>query len=237
MIKAVLFDLDGTLLPMDQDRFISEYMKGLTLKMTEYGYEPHEFAAALQAGIKAVYKNDGSVTNEDRFWQGMSSVLSRDARKDEEYFNLFYKNEFQDYKRLCGYDERAKKTLAKIKAMGYRTALATNPFFPRVATESRMNWAGLSYDDFELVTTFDNSKSCKPNPNYYTEVANKMGLLPKECLMVGNDVRDDMVAKNVGMKVFLLCDGLINIKNEDISVYPRGSFEELIEYIESLAAQ
>lgn len=37
--------------------------------------------------------------------------------------------------------------------------------------------------------------------------------VPKNVLMVGNDVRDDMSAADVGMKVFLLTDCLINKKN------------------------
>ena len=52
--------------------------------------------------------------------------------------------------------------------------------------------------------------------------------------MVGNDVGDDMVAQELGMKVFLLTDCLINKHNVDISVYPHGSFEELMEYIRTL---
>ena len=67
-----------------------------------------------------------------------------------------------------------------------------------------------------------------------TEIAKKLGLEPHECLMVGNDVRDDMIAETLGMKVFLLTDCLINIKNVDISKYPQGSFESLKEFIEQL---
>lgn len=58
-----------------------------------------------------------------------------------------------------------------------------------------------------------------------------MGVDPKECLMVGNDVGDDMSAALCGMNVFLLTDNIINSKNEDISVYPSGNFEDLFNYI------
>ena len=66
------------------------------------------------------------------------------------------------------------------------------------------------------------------------ELLERLGLAPEECVMVGNDVDDDMVAGELGMKVFLLTDCMINKKNVDISVYPHGSFAELIRYIESL---
>lgn len=234
MIKAVLFDLDGTLLPMNQDYFIAEYMKGLALRMSEYGYEPESFIKAMWAGVKGVYKNDGSVINEERFWEECERALNKKVRADESHFNDFYRNEFQKYKEICGFNPEAKQTVDEIRSMGYRVALATNPFFPMIATESRTRWAGLEPSDFEFITTFENSYSCKPNPRYYLEVAEKLGLSPEECLMVGNDVRDDMIAETVGMKVFLLTDCLINIKEVDISSYPQGSFKELISYIKTI---
>ncbi len=55
--------------------------------------------------------------------------------------------------------------------------------------------------------------------------------------MVGNDVREDMVAQSLGMEVFLLTDCLINTENRDLSVYPQGSFPELMALIRKLTAQ
>lgn len=50
--------------------------------------------------------------------------------------------------------------------------------------------------------------------------------------MVGNDVTEDMeAAQKAGLNVFLLTDCLINKERRDISVYPRGSFEQLIDFI------
>jgi FMN phosphatase YigB (HAD superfamily) len=62
----------------------------------------------------------------------------------------------------------------------------------------------------------------------------KLGVSPEECLMVGNDVNEDMIAETLGMKVFLLKDCIINKDNKDISIYPNGSFGELMEYVKSL---
>ena len=50
--------------------------------------------------------------------------------------------------------------------------------------------------------------------------------------MVGNDVEEDMVAKTLGINVFLLTDSLINKNNKDINQYPHGNFHELIKYLE-----
>ena len=53
--------------------------------------------------------------------------------------------------------------------------------------------------------------------------------------MVGNDVQEDMMARELGMSVFLLTQCLINRKNEDITQYPHGDFDCLLEYIRRLS--
>ena len=119
-----------------------------------------------------------------------------------------------------------------VKEMGLRVALATNPIFPAFATESRIRWAGLEPEDFELYTTYENIGFCKPNPDYYLEIAKRLGVRPEQCLMVGNDVTEDMVAKTIG--IFLLTDCLINKERKNIAEYPRGSFIQLMQYIDTL---
>ena len=143
-------------------------------------------------------------------------------------------NEFEDVKSVCGYTPKASEVIRLCKAKGLSTVLATNPIFPSVATVARTRWAGLSVDDFELYTTYENSCHCKPNPDYYRDILNKLGLKPSECLMVGNDAHEDMVAENLDMKVFLLTDCLINKHDADISKYPNGDFDALIDYIGKL---
>ena len=112
--------------------------------------------------------------------------------------------------------------------------LATNPLFPAQATHWRIQWAGMKPEDFELVTTYDNSSSCKPNPKYYQDILDQFGLKAEECVMVGNDVTEDMIAGTMGMKVFLLTDCMINKDNEDISVYPNGGFTELEMFLKTI---
>lgn len=234
MITTVLFDLDGTLLPMDQDVFLSTYFKGLATKLAPYGYEPKKLMDVVLSGTAAMIANNGEKTNEVVFWDLFTSRFGENSRNDGPTFEEFYQNEFQDVRNVCGFDPRAAETVKKIKESGLRVALATNPLFPAIATESRIRWAGLSPDDFELYTTYENVRYSKPNLGYYLEITEKLGVSPEECLMVGNDVRDDMVVVDIGMKVFLLTDNLINKKSVDISIYPHGSFDELSSYIDTL---
>ena len=234
MITTVFFDLDGTLLPMDQEVFLNAYMGGLAAKMAPYGYEPRTLVKNIWKGTGAMVMNDGSARNDEVFWKVFSALCGRDAQEDEAVFLDFYQNEFQNVAKACGFDARAAETVRQIKEMGLKVVLATNPLFPAIATRSRAKWAGLNPDDFEYITTYENSFHCKPNPDYYREILDKLALRPEECLMVGNDVTEDMVPEKLGMKVFLLTDCMINKENKDYSCYPHGSFPELMHYIRSL---
>lgn len=232
--KVVLFDLDGTLLPMDQDIFIKAYFKGISTRLAPHGYEPQSLIKAIWAGTDAMIANDGKKTNEEVFWDFFVSLFGEDARADEPKFAAFYEENFDDVSAVCGCDSRADKIIKKIKEKGIKVALATNPIFPQIATRKRMKWAGLDENDFELYTTYENSRHSKPNLEYYRDIMGELGVDASECVMVGNDVGDDMVVRKLGMKVFLLTDNLINKVGEDISDIPKGGFDELEAFIDTL---
>lgn len=234
-LTTILFDLDGTLLPMDQEVFTKAYFKRLVAKVAPLGYEPEALINGIWAGTAAMVKNDGACTNEEAFWHRFTQIFGEETLKDRPVFDEYYRIEFQQVADSCGFNPMAKSAVQQLSQKGYRVALATNPIFPAVATESRIRWAGLEPADFAYYTTYENSTYCKPNPNYYRELLGKLGCSPEECLMVGNDVKEDMVAQTIGMKVFLLTDCLINKENADISQYPQGSFAQLLEYVDALS--
>ena len=233
-ITTVLFDLDGTLLPMDQEKFVKAYLGLLARKMAPLGYDPKQLVDGIWAGTGAMVRNSGEQKNEAVFWDTFEAVMGKACRKDEPIFEEFYRNEFAGAQAACGFNPRAAETVHKIKEMGLRVALATNPIFPAIATQNRIRWAGLQPEDFELVTTYENSCHSKPNPAYYRDILETLGLTSGECLMVGNDATEDTAAAALGIKVFLLTDCLIVKDDRDLSRYPQGSFDELLSYIETL---
>ena len=166
------------------------------------------------------------------FWDSFCTGFGEKARADEPIFQEYYETDFQRVQQACGHAPEAAEVVHWLKDRGCRVILATNPIFPAIATESRIRWAGLQPGDFESYTTYENSRYCKPNPDYYRDILQNAGLLPDECIMVGNDVGEDMIAGQLGCKVFLLTDCLINSKNEDISRYPHGSFGQLRRFLE-----
>ena len=233
-ITTVLFDLDGTLLPMDQDLFVKSYFGKLAEKMAPRGYDPDGLIKAVWGGTAAMVQNSGKSTNEEVFWNFFSGIYGEKALRDIPVFQEFYEVEFQEARQVCGCNPPAAQPVSLCRELGLRRVLATNPLFPSIATESRMRWAGISPEDFEYYTTYENSVHCKPNPDYYRDILAHCGLRAEECLMVGNDVSEDMVTETLGMKVFLLTDCLINKEGKDLSGYPQGNFEDLMTFIQKL---
>ena len=232
-LKTVLFDLDGTLLPMDQDVFVQAYMGGMARHMAPHGYDPKALVSSVWTGTGAMVKNDGTMTNEEVFWACFDKVMGRNTRVDEPHFEEYYRTGFQKVKEVCGFAPMAAEVIAFLKNAGCRVALATNPLFPRIATCSRARWAGLDPEDFALITTYENSQHCKPNPDYYRDILAELDETPENCIMVGNDVGEDMVAAALGMQVFLLTDCVINKQETEVSHIPQGSFPELLEFLKA----
>ncbi len=233
-IKAVLFDLDGTLLPMEQSVFAKTYFGTLAKELEPHGYAPDKLVDAIWAGFRAMMQNDGRQKNEEVFWSVFTSLLGERVKNDIHLFDKYYEEKFDGVSAVCGFDEKAKETVDTLKNMGLRTVLATNPLFPSIATEKRTVWAGLNPSDFEYYTTYENSSYCKPNPKYYREILDKISLEPEECIMVGNDVAEDMSAEALGMHVFLMPKYILNKQNKDTSTYRQGDFDDLISYIKEL---
>jgi FMN phosphatase YigB (HAD superfamily) len=234
-MNTCIFDLDGTLLPMpDQELFLDTYFKALGTKFVPHGFDPKEFIKAVWVGTKAMIENDGTMTNRQRFWTVFASLMGDQAKQLEPMFDEFYRNEFTLAKKATQTHPYAKECIRLLKEKGYAIGLATNPLFPRVATHMRLGWAGLVPEDFDLITTYENSTYCKPKLEYYEEVLKNLGKEAKDCIMIGNDVKEDMCAAQLGMDTFLLTDCLICPEEEDSSIYRQGDFEELLSFISQL---
>jgi len=234
MVDTVLFDLDATLLPLDQDVFIEDYFSKLAETMAGKGLDPKQIVKGVMYGTGAMLKNDGGATNCERFWQAFSEFFGRDMSIYEKDFDQFYRTAFQQVKKVAYPDARAAECVRLLREKGYKVAVATSPVFPEIATRSRMEWAGLKWDDFELVTTYDNCTFCKPNPAYYEEILGKIGKKAEQCLMVGNDVGEDMCVTEMGMQAFWLDTWPLNRKNAPTDHLERGGFDELLEKIRAL---
>lgn len=233
-MNTVLFDLDGTLLPMDLDDFMQAYFGAIGKKGAENGYDPKELVAGVWAGTKAMMKNNGTETNETRFWNTFVQVMGEHVLSDRDMFDSFYDNEFCRIGDAVTADPRTDRCVKLLRQKGYTVALATTPLFPKKATLERMRWAGLDPNDFALITTYEDYHFAKPTAGYFEEVVRNLGKSPADCLMIGNDMIEDMGAKQIGTDIFFLTNHLINKKNADVCAYRHGGFDELLTLLAAL---
>ncbi|MBN2695999.1 MAG: HAD family hydrolase [Bacilli bacterium] len=234
MLKLIMFDLDGTLLPLDETKFMQLYFSGLKAMFQSRGLSADMLEESIWVGTKAMVQNDGSMTNEDRFWKTFEGH-GYGYRKDyDDVFLDFYRNQFEIVRQSTSLNPAFSQMVKELKQKGYRVVLATNPVFPEVATRQRVAWAGLEWSDFEIVTTFENSCYAKPGLDYYNSLIDSLGVKPEECLMVGNDAEEDMIAGKLGCRTFLLVDCLKNPRNLNIDQFEHGDAQVLVDQLASL---
>ncbi len=236
MISTVLFDLDGTLLPMDQEVFTQAYFSRLAAKLAPHGYPAGQLIPAIWEGVKAMVQNDGSRPNEQAFWERFAAIFGEHVYGDIPIFESFYENEFNGAREVCGFEPRAAEVVDLLAKGGRQLILASNPIFPAVAQSSRMRWAGVDPALFSYITSYENSRFCKPDPAYYTEIAEKCGFDPSAALMVGNDVREDGAARRAGMQVFILTGCLIDAEGR-LDDFPHGDYAELFRFLAQCGIQ
>lgn len=232
MVDTIIFDLDGTLLPIDQDEFVNAYFKLLVQKIAPLGYTKDQIVNGIWTGTGAMQKNDGTITNSQRFWKTFIGLLGDGAASLESTIDEFYATEFNQAKVCLRSKPDRRPLIEDLKKQGFSLVLASNPVFPLVAMNSRLSWIGLSIDDFDYVTHYENSSFCKPSLGYYSHILHEIGKDGEECIMVGNNPIEDGAITELGADFFLVTD-IIEGGCKDTE-YRSGSFETAQEYLLSL---
>ena len=223
-MKAIFFDLDGTLLPLDEKLFVDIYFAELSKVFSEYNIDSKKLVETIWTATHAIIKNDGK----------FNSNINIDLSNVKEVLKKFYANEFFTKLKKCSTENSLAKVAVELaKKNGRKVVLATNPVFP-IDALVRLKWTGLDIDDFDYVTHYSNSSFSKPNPKYYLDLCEKLDVEPKDCLMIGNDERQDIfAASSVGMNCYLVTDNLNSYPECKVNC-EKGSFKDLIEKLKTL---
>jgi FMN phosphatase YigB (HAD superfamily) len=207
MIQAILFDLDDTLLGNDMDKFLPGYFSLLGEYATRH-MPREQFMTELMTSTQAMIESDdAALSNRDVFWQLFAQRTGLDSEELEASFDQFYRNQFLQLESRTVRRPFAAKLVQHCLDNNLDVVIATNPLFPLVAIEARLEWAGLSVEeyDFALVTAYENMHATKPSPAYYSEILEKINCAPENALMVGNDWENDIVpAHSVGIHTYWL---------------------------------
>lgn len=203
-VRSLFFDLDGTLLGLDIDAFVPIYFQALARRFG--GILPADALvnAILASTWAMVSDRDLSRSNEEVFWSDFLPRVGLGRERLDPIFTAFYRDEFPSLGHLARAVPEARRVLEHALSRGYRLVLATNPLFPRVAIVERMRWGGIHDVPFTMITAYEDMHACKPQPEYYQEILGVLGARPQECLMVGNDMQEDLAASLVGIRTFLV---------------------------------
>ncbi len=230
-IKAVFFDLDNTLIAFDEDEFVKFYLKGLSEWMSPLGYDPNELVQAILFSLKRMAANRGPETNEQIFWKAMGEKLGQRVIADISAFEAYYENDYRKLASLISVMDGNAQVVQTASKIG-PIILATNPFFPATATCQRASWGKIDPKWFDWITTYDNSRSSKPDASYFLALCEQFSLKPEEVLMVGNDLSMDWAARNAGLQFFTVTDRLMNEEGYPYLDHPHGNLRDLNRYLE-----
>ncbi|MEA4960461.1 HAD family hydrolase [Lutispora sp.] len=234
MINTVLFDLDGTLLGMDNNEFENKYFSLLGIKFGELCSPEDLYKNIWESTIHMVKNSDGVRFNQEIFFERFNALIKEEHRDFFlNGFNSFYDSEFDLVKDVTYRIDNMINAVSRLKCKGYDVIVATNPLFPKVAIDKRILWAGFLPDDFSYATNFEICRFCKPNPKFYEDILKIKGKKPKECLMVGNDMLEDMVAKKAGINTYLVTDCVIKRDSPYAPDYSSDS-SEFLKYVDAL---
>lgn len=231
MLKAIFFDLDGTLLPLNEEEFTKYYFSLLTKKAKPYGYDSEKLIDTIWKGTYLMYQNDGKKTNEEVFWDYFASVFGKESLNDKVIFDDFYVNEFKGAKACCKENPLAKKIVSFCYENHLLPFLTTNPIFPRAGQSTRMSFLGLKEEDFKYVSYYENSSYCKPNPMYFLDILNKFNLKPEEVIVFGNNTYEDgECALKANIQCYLV-KGFIIYSPKAKNTFEEITMEEIIPTI------
>jgi FMN phosphatase YigB (HAD superfamily) len=207
LIRGILFDLDGTLLDIDLESFLSEYFSALGPVLADVVGDDVSAEIALAAvveGTNAMCRPHPGSTNREVFNQVFLQMTGADLGDPaaDTAIEAFYRDSFPRLQREHGPRRGARQAFNAAVSMGLTPVLATNPIFPRSAILERLRWAGFRAEEFAGITSYEGMRACKPMPDYFRQAAGLAQLDPEECVMVGDDPVLDTAAAETGMRVF-----------------------------------
>lgn len=226
--KALFLDLDGTLLDIEVSFFLGPMVEAMHGCFADL-LDPEPFREGLFGGTESIMtqgRSEGE-TNLKAFNRAFARITGVEMDEIEDRFGRFYSRIFPTLGRYGRPMEGAAEFVSRAADSGYLLGLATNPIFPRSAVVERLRWSGVDPDFFSFIPGLENMSSCKPDVRFYTDLASRYAIDPAQCLMVGNDVEQDLPASQAGMGTFLVEERLISRGLSDLTPDARGSLRDL----------
>lgn len=232
-LNTILFDLDGTLLAIDDQAFEQTYFKALAYELRDL-FDPETLVKIIWKATKLMVADVSDRSNQDVFMEEMQKLCTYDPAYLWERFMTFYAGPFDALKQHIQPNPSMLEAVDLLYEKGYQLAIATNPLFPKLAVDKRIEWAQLNPKQFNYVSSFEGNSACKPQLKFYQEVLNHLNVSAETCMMVGNDPLEDMIAKQLGMRTYLVHDYLVDRPETEPMWNDSGRMQDFLSYVKLL---
>ncbi|KAB1439548.1 HAD family hydrolase [Candidatus Galacturonibacter soehngenii] len=211
-IKAVLFDLDGTLIDS------MSVWKDIDIEfLGNYGIE---LPADLQNSIEGMSFTETADYFRKRF-QFKESV--------EEIKAIWNEMAYEHYTQFVKLKDGVLDFLSYLKSHNIRTGISTSNSIELVQGVLK---AKEIEPYFDVVVTACQVNAGKPSPDIYLETARLLNVEPKDCLVFEDIPMGIMAGKNANMKVCTIYDDFSknqDIKKRSLADYYINTFKEVLE--------
>jgi HAD superfamily hydrolase (TIGR01549 family) len=228
-LKAILFDLDGTLIDVDLKKFVPGYLK-LFANSVAHLIPPKKIVSAILKVSEFINNNNGEIPNVEVFSNAFFPIEGYEKEELQPLFNKFYEKDYSELQKFTKKKPEAREVVNTAFNKDYKVVIATTPVFPLTAIEQRLEWAGIGDFPYDLITSIENSFATKPNLLYYKLIFEYLNLPPKECIMVGDEDKD-MVCAKLGSQTFLVNSPNTNLNEETPKPTYSGDLKDLIKVL------
>ncbi|NVM17305.1 MAG: HAD family hydrolase [Candidatus Lokiarchaeota archaeon] len=228
-LKAILFDLDGTLIDVDLKQFIPGYLK-LFANSVAHLIPLKKMVPAILKVSEFINNNDGKISNEEVFSNAFFPIEGYEKDELQPLFNKFYEEDYKELQKFTKKKPEAREVVQTAFNKDYKVVIATTPVFPLTAIEQRLDWAGIGDFPYDLITSIENSYATKPNLLYYQLIFKHLNLSAKECIMVGDEDKD-MVCAKLGSQTFLVNSQNTNLNAKTPEPTYKGNLNDILEFL------
>ena len=205
MLKAVLLDLDNTLILYDELKYYTAYFKKLNQYFDDE-FDPADLRERVINGTMVLRHNRGLKNNLQHFLEVFAHEREVEIPKLWKRFMAFYQEAYDDITVTVSVPEGLHPVIDQLRHSDLKLVIASNPIFPVIAQEKRLRWGGLEPAWFDLFTHIENMRFVKPAIDYFQQTCELIGEAPTDCLMVGNDPVNDMAAAQAGLRTYRTTD-------------------------------
>ena len=205
-IKAVLFDLDGTLVDS-----IPDLTHGVNALIARYDKGPlsvETVSTMVEKGAEVLLK---------RAFAACDMYLADEKIASE--LEIYMQWMVDNGSRYSVIFPGVREGLVALKNAGIAVALVTNK--PRKMTESLLAEKDIA-SFFDVVVAAGDAPTVKPHPGMLLLAAKRLGVNPESCAMVGDSGNDALAARNANMRPYLVASGYNEGEPIDQWAYKNG---------------